>query len=175
MCRAAERGRLSMRRDRFYAFAALPILAVAMGLITPALAEETLSAAEIRALFTNATVAGVYSHGGAFSEFHSADGRALGDNGHSLNVDACWNTDGDAVCYHYGTLPDRRTYCFTVARDGDMLALRVATTGRLNARAKVLPGNPEGHGDGGRRWSCDDLLAGAARPRLAAISRKLPE
>ncbi|MCA0400537.1 MAG: hypothetical protein LCH38_06955 [Proteobacteria bacterium] len=147
------------------------LMVLPCALASTAKAEETLSGAEIRKLFTDATVAGTYAHGGAFSEFHAVDGRALGDNGYTINVDACWNTDGDAICYHYGALPDRRTYCFTVARDGEMLSLRVAATGRLNARARVTPGNPQNHGDGGRRWSCDDLLAARGHIRAAALVR----
>lgn len=100
-----------------------------------------------------------YVWGGPFSEYHAADGRALGDSGHSVNVDACWNTDADRVCYHYGPYKDRRTYCFTVEPEGDRYALRTATTGQLNAIASVEPGNPRAHSDGGRPWSCDDLLS----------------
>jgi hypothetical protein len=120
---------------------------------------ETLTGLEIRDLFTGNTVSGIYVGGGPFSEYHSVDGRALGDNGHTINVDACWNTDGDRVCYHYGPAKDRKTYCFTVEREGDSLTLRVADSGRLNAVGSVDKGNPRQHGDGGRRWSCDDLLS----------------
>ncbi|CAN1510875.1 hypothetical protein MCEMSEM23_00779 [Rhabdaerophilaceae bacterium] len=127
-------------------------------------AEEKLTGAEIMRIFSGNTVAGHYAQGGAFSEFHAVDGRALGDNGFQLNVDACWNVDGDAVCYHYGPRKDRRTYCFTVERHADEYRLIVRDTGRLNALAKVIPGNPSEHGDGGRRWSCDDLLARHAIP-----------
>ena len=140
-------------RSRWFA-AALVLLAVPR----PA-AAEVLTGPQIRELFTGNTVAGVYVGGGPFSEYHTGDGRALGDNGHTLNVDACWNTDGDRVCYHYGKLPDRRTYCFTVDRRENSLLLRVAETGRLNAIATVEAGNPKDHNDGGVRWSCDDLLA----------------
>lgn len=133
-------------------------------------AAEMPTGAQIRDLFTGNTVSGTYITGGPFSEYHSADGRALGDNGMTLTVDACWNTDGDRVCYHYGPAKDRRTYCFTVEKAGERLILRVADSGRLNATAAVEGGNPKRHGDGGRRWSCDDLMAGATPPirRLAA-------
>jgi hypothetical protein len=132
---------------------------------------EMLTGAQIRDLFTGNTIAGHYVTGGPFSEYHAADGRALGDNGLTLNVDACWNTDGDRVCYHYGPIKDRRTYCFTVERNGDNLALKVADTGRLNALATVEKGNPREHSDGGRRWSCDDLLAQRPIDRLRALAR----
>jgi hypothetical protein len=56
---------------------------------------EMLNGAQIRELFTGNTITGTYVTGGPFSEYHAVDGRALGDNGLALNVDACWNTDGD--------------------------------------------------------------------------------
>lgn len=148
----------------------LPALVLAVLPALPARA-EMLTGAQIRELFTGNTVTGHYVTGGPFSEYHAADGRALGDNGLTLNVDACWNTDGDKVCYHYGPIKDRRTYCFTVERNGDNLALKVADTGRLNALATVEKGNPKDHGDGGRRWSCDDLLASRPTERLRALAR----
>jgi hypothetical protein len=133
-------------------------------------AGEKLDGPAIKELFTGNTVAGNYTHGGLFSEFHAADGRALGDNGFTLNVDACWNLDGDAVCYHYGPRADRRTYCFTVEKEGDNYRLLVRDTGRLNAVARIIKGNANEHGDGGRRWSCDDLLAAA--PLKRALARR---
>ena len=129
---------------------------------------EMLKEDAIRALFQGNTITGDYTFGGRFSEWHEPDGRALGDNGRTLNVDACWNTDGDRVCYHYGPYRDRRTYCFTVEKIDQSLMLRVADTGQLNAIARVEKGNPRQHGDGGKRWSCDDLLSRAPfSPRLA--------
>jgi hypothetical protein len=120
---------------------------------------EPLKGDEIRALFHGNTVTGIYTTGRTFSEYHSPDGRALGDSGFGQNNDACWNTDGDAVCYHYGPYGKRRTYCFTVEKLGESLQLKVADTKRLNGVASVEPGNPKNHDDGGRRWSCDDLLS----------------
>lgn len=134
-------------------------------------AGSRLNGPEITELFTGNTVSGTYVFGGAFSEYHAPDGRALGDNGLTLNTDACWNVDEDRVCYHYGTKPDRRTYCFHVERDGETLNLRVSDTGRLNAFGKIEKGNPSGHSDGGRRWSCDDLLSHAPTPAGKSLAR----
>lgn len=155
----------------FRLFALVFGASVVAGSLLPApLAAQTLTGQEIRELFTESTVAGVYVNGGPFSEYHAADGRALGDNGRTFNIDACWNTDKDNVCYHYGPAKDRRTYCFTVEKNGDSLSLRVADSGRLNAVASVEKGNPGGHSDGGRRWSCDDLMSKAPdSTRLARI------
>jgi hypothetical protein len=149
-------------------------MAVGAACSMPAQAEP-LTGTQIRALFTGNTIAGRYAGGTEFSEFHSVDGRALGDNGYALNVDACWNVDGDRVCYHYGPYKDRRTYCFTVEKTGEELQLRTAGSGLLNAVGLVEKGNPRHHGDGGRRWSCDDLLSRgptvAPSGRLAARRR----
>jgi hypothetical protein len=128
---------------------------------------EPMKGAQIKELFTGNTVTGIYTNGRTFSEFHAADGRALGDSGYGPNQDACWNTDGDAVCYHYGPYKKRRTYCFTVEKVGESLQLRVADTKRLNGVASVEPGNPKNHDDDGKRWSCDDLLSMA--PQSAPI------
>lgn len=150
------------------------LLLMLAGSVAPVCA-ETLKGEAIREAFTGNTVAGRYENGNAFSEFHAPDGRALGDNGFALNVDACWNVDGDRVCYHYGPYKDRRTYCFTVEKAGETYRLRVADTGRLNATATIEKGNPRDHGDGGRRWSCDDLLSRAApagQPgRMASVGK----
>lgn len=131
---------------------------VVMPACLPAQAKP-LKGAEIRRLFEGNTVSGIYTTGRTFSEYHAPDGRALGDSGFGLNNDACWNTDGDAVCYHYGPYGKRRTYCFTVEKLGESLQLKVSDTQRLNGVASVEPGNPKNHDDGGKRWSCDDLLS----------------
>jgi hypothetical protein len=147
-----------------------PLILLLLVLAFPAMAGEKLSGEAIREAFQGNTVAGAYSNGGLFSEYHAPDGRALGDNGLTLNVDACWNIDGDAICYHYGPPKDRRTYCFTVEKQGEEYRLSVRDDGRLNAIARIFKGNPENHDDGGRRWSCDDLLAGLASPSALARS-----
>lgn len=148
------------------------LLPLVVAFAAPARA-EMLTGAEIRAEFEGNTVSGTYVGGGPFTEYHARDGRALGDNGFTINEDACWNTDGDRVCYHYGQPKDRRTYCFTVERQDNWYWLRVAETGRLNAVAQIEKGNPSNHGDGGRRWSCDDLLSrkpgGAVFARLSRV------
>lgn len=138
----------------------LKLLAFLLSLGVPALAEP-LKGSEIRTLFNGNTVSGVYTSGRTFSEYHAPDGRALGDSGFGINVDACWNTDGDHVCYHYGPYGKRRTYCFTVEKVGESIQLRVAENGRLNGLASIESGNPHNFDDGGKRWSCDDLLSRA--------------
>lgn len=172
MRRPPELSGLTMRPRFIAAIAAPAFVTLALAGTTLAASPPTRAASEtkmltgeeIKTLFTGNTVAGTYTHGGMFSEYHAADGRAIGDNGYTLNVDACWNTDGDKVCYHYGPFKDRRTYCFTVEKAGESLILRVAGSGKLNAIGMVETGNLRSHGDGGRRWSCDDLLSRAPNP-----------
>lgn len=134
-------------------------------------AAEPLKGNEIKNLFSGNTISGVYTTGRTFSEYHAPDGRALGDSGFGLNVDACWNTDGDHICYHYGPYGKRRTYCFTVEKVGESLRLKVAESGRLNGIAGVETGNPHNHDDGGKRWSCDDLLSRAPTPFIPFTAR----
>ena len=136
----------------------------------PAFAQK-LKGDEIRVLFSGNSITGTYVDGGKFSEFHAMDGRALGDSGYSINTDACWNTDGDKVCYHYGKFKERKTYCFFVEKFDEELYLSVADTGRLNAIAAIEPGNPRAHEDAGRRWSCEDLLSGGFKRFTQRMTR----
>lgn len=155
---------------------AIRALCVGLALFAPAALRAAeparqLTGAEVKDLFNDATVSGRYmdargpfSSQGYFSEYHGTDGRALGNNGFSPNIDACWNVDDDGVCYHYGQPDDRRTYCFTVERAGDTILLRVRQSGQLNAIAKVEKGNPRGHTTNGENWSCDGLISRAPLP-----------
>jgi hypothetical protein len=146
---------------------------MAFGFGASAVRAEMLTGPQIREVVSGNTVAGRYAGGSTFSEYHAVDGRALGDNGYTLNVDACWNIDGDAICYHYGKPGERRTYCFNIEKTAKDFQLRTVGSGLLNAVARIEKGNPRQHGDGGHRWSCDDLLSrrppqdGHAAPRIS--------
>ncbi|MGL5446530.1 MAG: hypothetical protein ACRDBL_04395, partial [Rhabdaerophilum sp.] len=59
---------------------------------------------------------------------------------------------------------------FTVEKEGENYRLLVRDTGKLNAIARILKGNVNEHGDGGKRWSCDDLLA--AKPGISALAQR---
>jgi len=140
--------------------AALAILALCTG---SARAVERLTGPEIRQLFEGNTVAGRYNNGLPFSEYHHPDGRATGHNRHVQNTDACWTTTPEAVCYYYGPLEQRRTYCFTVERSGTLYVLKTHRSGRLNGIATIQPGDPDKHVEKAPPWHCDGL-----------ISRRLP-
>ena len=146
------------------------IIALSMACVpvASALAVERLTGAEIRQLFEGNTVAGRYSNGPPFSEYHHQDGRATGHNRHVQNTDACWTTTEDAVCYYYGPFDKRRTYCFWVERSGTLYVLRTHRTGRINGIATIQPGDPDKHAEKAQPWHCDGLISQRpGRERLA--------
>lgn len=133
--------------------------------VMPAAALEKLSGPDIHKLFEGQTVAGqYYIGGGRFTEWHAPTGQAYGHNGREKNVDACWTTLGDYVCYYYGPPEKRTVHCFTVHRSGELFILRSRDGGGINALAYVALGNPENHSDGGKPWICDGLISMTPRP-----------
>jgi hypothetical protein len=147
------------------------LFAALMSCAIPAQASETartLNGEEIRSAFEGNTVSGRYSNGGFFTEYHQADGKALGHNGYSPNIDACWAIVADVVCYYYGPLDKRTTHCFTVTRTDRLYVLRTVGSSRINAAATIEPGNPRRHDDFGKPWVCDGLVSQAP-----ATSRRL--
>lgn len=122
-------------------------------------AVERLTGQDIRQLFEGNTVAGRYSNGPPFSEYHHKDGRVTGHNRHVNNTDACWTTTADAVCYYYGPHETRRTYCFWVERSGTLYVLRAYRSGRINGVATIQPGDSEKHADKAPPWHCDGLIS----------------
>lgn len=148
------------------AAAALALLALAH----PAAAAEKLSGEAIRRAFESNTVSGRYTNGGFFTEYHQADGRALGHNGWQPNRDACWITKENQVCYYYGPPRDRTVHCFTVEESGRLYILRNVSNGQINALATVELGNPRNHSDRGEPWYCDGLIS---RGPAAPMSRRI--
>lgn len=130
-------------------------------------AAERLNGEAIKRDFEGNTVSGRYTNGGFFTEFHDADGRALGHNGWQANRDACWITKEDQVCYYYGPPADRTVHCFTVEIADKLYVLRNTSNGQINALASIEPGNPRNHGDGGKPWYCDGLISKAPEPPMS--------
>lgn len=153
---------------RYLVFALLMV----SGLLTSAHAAERLNGEQIQRAFEGNTVTGRYTNGGFFTEYHAADGRALGNNGWQPNTDACWITKRDQVCYYYGPPEDRTVHCFTVEMSGDLYVLRNSGNGLVNALAKVELGNPRSHTDNGKPWYCDGLISQAPG---APMSRRLAQ
>ena len=142
-------------------------LAALIGLSTPAFAVERLSGEAIKRAFEGNTVSGRYTNGGFFTEYHEADGRALGNNGWQPNKDACWITKEDQVFYYYGPPSDRTVHCFTVEVSGDLYVLRNTSNGMVNALATIELGNPRKHSDQGTPWYCDGLISRAPEPLMS--------
>lgn len=153
---------------RIFAFVLLMLAA----LPAPARAAERLDGEQIQRAFEGNTVTGRYTNGGFFTEYHAADGRALGHNGWQPNTDACWITRRDQVCYYYGPPEDRTVHCFTVEMSGDLYVLRNSGNGLVNALAKIELGNPRNHTDNGKPWYCDGLISRAPEPPM---SRRLAQ
>lgn len=149
------------------------VIAGLLALPVPSTAAERLSGEAIRQAFEGNTVSGRYTYSGKyFTEFHVADGRALGHNGRIENTDACWITRANEICYYYGPPRDRRVHCFTVELNGRLYTLRNASNGQVNAFAAVEPGNPHAHTDNGKPWACDGLISQAPE-QGAPTSRRL--
>ncbi len=124
---------------------------------------QNLSDSEIQKLFEGNTVAGRYTDGAPFSEFHHPDGHAYGHNRGVANTDACWIVQPGKVCYYYGPTERRLLFCFTVTKNGESYILTNAppntNQGRVNALARVDRDNPEKLGDNGKPWVCDGLVS----------------
>jgi hypothetical protein len=151
----------------------LRISALALGILVAAAAgaAERLNGEQIRRIFENNTVTGLYTGSNLpFSEYHHADGRASGHNRGVSNTDACWTTTADAVCYYYGTPEKRRTYCFTIETSGDLYVIRSRPSGRINGLARIEKGDPHGYASKKSDWVCDGLISQA--PGHARLARR---
>jgi hypothetical protein len=148
------------------------VIAGLIALPVPPVAAERLSGEQIKRAFEANTVSGRYMRGGFFTEYHDPDGRALGHNGYEPNADACWITREDQICYYYGPPSDRTVHCFTVELTDRLYVQRNASNGEINALVTVEPGNPRGHSDNGKPWTCDGLIS-QAPGQGAPMSRRL--
>lgn len=135
-----------------------------------ALAVERLIGEQMRQLVEGNTATGRYSSGETFSEYHHPDGRVSGYNRDRAipNRDACWTTTQDAICYYYGPIETRQTYCFTVERSGTLYVPRSVTSGSIIGAFTIQPGDPEKHAGKVPAWYCDGLISQRqGRGRLA--------
>lgn len=135
-----------------------------------AFAVERLTGEQMRQLVQGNTATGRYSSGETFSEYHHPDGRVSGYNRDRAtpNRDACWTTTEDAICYYYGPIETRRTYCFTVERSGTVYVPRSVASGSIIGAFTLRPGDPEKHADRVPAWYCDGLISQRpGRKRLA--------
>jgi hypothetical protein len=157
--------------------AASGLLSAGAILALPAASEEPrwgdMSGAEIRSLVSGNTVTGRYADGAPFSEWHLPDGRVFGHNNREAVDQGCWDTRGNQVCYYYSGGSNRGEYCWEYRKLGDAgIQLKQITPPVPSpAIAVVQRGNPHGHTDNGKPWTCEPLqsrLPMSPRERTAA-------
>jgi hypothetical protein len=128
----------------------------------PALAAEPewLPAAELRTLITGNTITGRYDNGEPYSEYHAADGRALGHNNREPNDNACWDIRDNTVCYYYAKGRARGEFCWRFQRLGDQgIRASLIDKGRREIIGIHQRGNPHAHSDNGKPWTCDPVTS----------------
>jgi hypothetical protein len=135
--------------------------------------DATVPASEIRALVHDVTITGRYNNGDSYSEYHAPDGRVLGHNRRRENSGSCWDIRDDTVCYYY-PVKDKapNTFCWQFHKIGDsgikaVLVKPISTTEIIGV---LQSGNPHGHSDSGKPWSCEPLSSQKMTPR-AGIKR----
>lgn len=107
---------------------------------------------------TGNTLSGRHASGMPYSEFHSPDGRIYGHNNNVPVRDGCWVVREDDVCYTYEKGPAPGVFCWQFFRAEGGYTILLPNTGTVGT-AKLEPGNPYKHDDGGKPWSCDALLS----------------
>jgi hypothetical protein len=155
----------------------LPIIAVALAAIcSPALASERwgeMSGEELRALLSDATLTGNHDNGMPYSEWHAPDGRVYGHNNRRAVDRGCWDIKGDQVCYYYSDTAEGRkprVFCWEfrkVTVTGYRLKLMNERNG-IEATGIWQRGNPHGHTDNGKPWSCEPLQSRLKGPGSTA-------
>jgi hypothetical protein len=142
-------------------------LALCLPLMTAQAAEpEWIGAAELRQLITDSTVTGRYDNGEPYSEYHAADGRALGHNNREPNSEACWDIRSNTVCYYYATGRAKGEFCWRFQRLGEEgIRASLIDKGRREIIGIRQAGNPYGHTDNGKPWTCDPVTSERITPR----------
>ncbi len=137
-------------------------------LSTAALAEDDIPGGQLREEISGHTLSGMHTGGVVFSEYHAPDGRVFGYNNGEPVVEGCWDIRRDAVCYYYARGSISGTFCWRMARAGSAgYRIRSVET-RAHGVARLDPGNPQGHSDGGRPWTCEPLMSRRDHPLQTA-------
>jgi hypothetical protein len=140
-----------------------PVLLVLM-LAAPAAAEQPVSWGDVegenlRALLSGNTVTGRHDDGMPDSEWHAPDGRVFGHNNREPVDKGCWDIRGDQVCYYYAGGSIQGEFCWEfrkVTENGYRLKL-MNRPSRTEATGLLQRGNPHGHSDSGKPWTCEPL------------------
>lgn len=139
------------------------VAALGLGsLLLPAAAAEPewLPAGELRVAVQDATITGRYDNGEPYSEYHAPDGRVFGHNNRVPNEEACWDVKGDTVCYYYAKGRALGEFCWRVQRLSDRgIRAKLAERSGREIIGIRQAGNPHGHSDNGRPWTCDPVTS----------------
>ncbi len=128
--------------------------------------QNWVAASELRGLITGNTITGRYDNGEPYSEYHAADGRALGHNNREPNDNACWDIRSNEVCYYYAKGRAKGEFCWRFQRLGDSgIRASLVDKGRREIIAIHQAGNPHGHTDNGKPWTCDPVTSRKITPR----------
>lgn len=134
-------------------------LSFVLAVVSPvARAEQpNMSGEAMRSLLAGNTMSGRHFDGMVYSEWHAPDGRVFGHNNHEPVEKGCWDIRGDEVCYYYSGGTVRGEFCWTFQqRTQTGFTMRSTRTG-LGALGILEQGNPHGHSDNGKPWSCEPL------------------
>jgi hypothetical protein len=126
-----------------------------------------VSGAELRALLSGNTVTGRHDDGMPYSEWHAPDGRVFGHNNREPVDKGCWDIRGNEVCYYYAGGSIQGEFCWEFRRVTESgFRLRVSNRASFTQATGLLQrGNPHGHTDGGKPWTCEPLQSRRLTPR----------
>ncbi len=136
---------------------------------------DWMTASALRGLITGNTITGRYDNGEPYSEYHAADGRALGHNNREPNDNACWDIRGNEVCYYYAKGRAKGEFCWRFQRLGDSgIRASLVDKGRREIIGIHQNGNPHDHSDNGKPWTCDPVTSEKSTPRetTARLARR---
>jgi hypothetical protein len=155
-------------------FACLRSVALFGLAVGPAIAEDVwgnVNGQELRAVLSGNTVTGRHDDGMSYSEFHAPDGRVFGHNNREAVDQGCWDIRGNQVCYYYAGGTIRGEFCWEFRRVTTTgYRLRSVNTG-MQATGLAQAGNPHGHSDNGKPWTCEPLQSRLMNRREHLASR----
>jgi hypothetical protein len=130
-----------------------------------------VAGADLRRVLSGNTVTGRHDDGMPYSEWHAPDGRVMGHNNRESVDQGCWDIRGDQVCYYYAGGTIRGEFCWEFRRVTEAgFRLRSVMTG-MQASGLAQAGNPHGHSDNGKPWTCEPLQSHRSTPRQRHASR----
>jgi opacity protein-like surface antigen len=134
------------------------VLAACLMLPAHAADNNLLSAEEVQTLLSGNTITGRYSNGNAYSEWHAPDGRVYGQNNRRPVENGCWAMRGNTACYYYAENRERGPFCWTFRRlPNNGLRATMVGGNSWEIFGIMQPGNPHGHNDNGKPWTCEPL------------------